>query len=173
MKNSIKQTLGAAAMTALAAMTIGMVKAAPIETGQLLIKAKPTPPSVEKGKSATIPVEPPTVESPATEKGIKDNAVKGCGNCGVTGREAAPPPVDDGAAPAPSVDIETGQKLDKPQWPYNKATERRAHNGPGGTPPTGAVARPKTGWIIPTLAVAAAAGGIVAVSSGNDKPVSP
>ncbi len=157
MKNSIKQTLGAAAMTALAAMTFGMVKAAPIETGQLLIKDKPIAPSVEKGKSATIPVEPPTVEGPATEKGIKDKGMTSCGNCGLTGREAAPPPVDDGAAPPSAEKIETGQLLIK-----DKPVARSS-----------AVARPKTSWIIPTLAAAAAAGGILAVSSGNDKPASP
>lgn len=102
-----------------------------------------------KNKSGTIPVEN-DIANPATEKGIKDPAVKGCGSCGLTGKEASPPPVDDGAAPGseqrkfndqwsgapPSAEWETGQIRDKGKPQRPPATERRAHNGPGGTPPS-------------------------------------
>ncbi len=187
-----KHSAGALALSvAMLASTGGqMVAAAPVETGQLLIKDKPKLQSVEKGKSATIPVELPTIDAPATERGIKDQAVKGCGNCGLTGREAAPPPVDDGAAPAPSVDIETGQLLikDKP----TAATERRAHNGPGGTPPstaknelcglpytakcvTNATAKKgsNTGLILGITAGAAALAAVLASGNNDDRPTSP
>ena len=207
MKFNWKHSAGAFALSvAMLASTGGQtIAAAPVETGQLLIKdkpkppsvekgksdtIKPNPPSVEKGKSATIPVELPTVDAPATEKGIRDNGVKGCGNCGLTGKEAAPPPVDDGAAPAPSVDIETGQLLikDKP----TAATERRAHNGSGGTPPstaknelcglpytakcvTNATAKKgsNTGLILGITAGAAALAAVLASGNNNDRPTSP
>ena len=122
--------IGATALAvALLASTGGFLnEAKAVETGQLLIKDKPRP--AARNKSGTIQPNPPT----ATEKGIKDPGVKSCGSCGLTaGRVAAPPAVADPAPPPPSVDIETGQLLikDKP----TAATERRAHNGPGGTPP--------------------------------------
>jgi hypothetical protein len=87
-----------------------------------------------KNKTGTIPVEN-DVANPATERGIKDPGVRSCGNCGLTGKEAAPPPVDDGAAP-PSAEWETGQIRDKGKPQRPPATERRAHSGPGGTPPS-------------------------------------
>lgn len=162
MKNSIKQTLGAAAMTALAIGTISMVKAAPIETGQLLIKdkpisvekgksdtIKPNPPSVEKGKSATIPLDPPTVESPATERGIRDNGVKSCSGCGMTGRVAAPPATGGPGDTPPSVDFGVdGQILDRGRFP-------------------------RTSHFVAILSAAAATGGILAASSRRARPVSP
>lgn len=83
-----------------------IAEAKPVETGQLLIKDR---------------------VKPSVEKGIKDNGVKSCGSCGMTGKKAAPPAVDGGAAPAPSVDVETGQLLDKgPRWPHNKVAEKEA-----------------------------------------------
>ncbi len=181
-----RHSAGAFALSvALLASTGGqMVEAKPVETGQLLIKdrpkisaekgksdtIKPDLPSVDKGKSATIP--PPTDDVAPTERGIKDNGVKGCTGCGITGREAAPPPVDDGAAP-PSVDYEEkgkGQHMEKPGRPL---TERRAHNGPGGTSPS--TAKNKSGWIIPTLGAvtAAALAAILASGNNNDNPTSP
>lgn len=207
MKFDWKQALGSVALSAMALSMIGtdgaaagknksdVIKPNPdlpadkIETGQMLDKGKPRPPSVERG--------------------IKDNGVKSCSGCGMTGREAAPPATGDGATPAPSVDIETGQMLDKgPRWKPSvaaqeaappatgdgtppstdieqgqmldkgprwkpSATERRAHNGPGGTPP--ATAKNKSGWIIPTLGAvtAAALAAILASGNNNDNPTSP
>lgn len=187
MKFNWKHSAGAFALSvALLASTGGqMVEAKPIETGQLLIKDRPKI-SAEKGKSDTIKDNPPT----ATERGIKDVGVKSCNGCGMTGKVAAPPPVDDAAAPAPSVDIETGQLLikDKP----TAATERRAHNGPGGTPPsaaknalcglpytppcvTDATAKKgsNTGLILGITAGAAALAAVLASGNNNDNPTSP
>jgi hypothetical protein len=140
-----------------------------VETGQLLDKGPRRPPSVERG--------------------IKDPGVKSCGSCGMTGKEAAPPPVDDAAAP-PSAEWEDpngGQHFYKGcKWPRkcNKATERRAHDGPGGTPPsTTKKGRPKErddsphnrSSLLPVLGAVAALAALAAAvgSGGNDNPVSP
>lgn len=166
-----KHRIGATALAvALLASTGGFLnEAKAVETGQLLIKDKPRP--AARNKSGTIKPNPPT----ATEKGIKDPGVKGCGNCGLTGRVAAPPAAADPAPPPPAVDIETGQLLikDKP----TAATERRAHNGSGGTPPSNSaqalsIAKKggKSGWII--VSALAAVGLTVALTSGNRNPVS-
>ena len=121
--------IGATALAvALLASTGGFLnEAKAVETGQLLIKDKPRP--AARNKSGTIKPNPPT----ATERGIRDNGVKSHSGGMVSTREAAPPAVADPAPPPPAVDIETGQLLikDKP----TAATERRAHSGPGGTPP--------------------------------------
>ncbi len=135
MKQIVKHALLTMALTS---MTVGLVGT---EAGAARNKSdtiKPTPPSVAKGKSGVIKPRD-DVAPPSAEKGIKDQAVKGCGNCGVTGRVAAPPAVADPAPPPPSVDIETGQLLikDKP------VAARRAHSGPGGTPPSTAAALKK------------------------------
>ena len=172
MKFDWKQALGSVALSAMALSMIGtdgaaagknksdVIKPNPdlpadkIETGQMLDKGKPRPPSVERG--------------------IKDNGVKSCSGCGMTGREAAPPATGDGATPAPSVDIETGQMLDKgPRWPNNKATERRAHSGPGGTPPSTAKKGNNTGLILGIAAGAAALAAVLASGNNNDNPTSP
>lgn len=181
MRFNWKQALGSVALSAMALGMIGVdvaeakkgqkndvIKpnpdtAAEIETGQMLDKGKPRPPSVEKG--------------------IKDPGVKSCNGCGMTGREAAPPATGEGTAPAPSVDIETGQMLDKgPRWKPS-ATERRANSGPGGTPPsTAKKGRPKErddsphnrSSLLPVLGgVAALAALVAAVGGGSDKPTSP
>ena len=159
-----------------------------VETGQLLDKGPRWPKVVEKTSDTPPPVD--DAAAPNTEKGIKDPGVKGCGNCGLTGKEAAPPPVDDGAAPAPSVDIETGQLLikDRPKL----VTERRAHSGPGGTPPstaknelcglpytppcvTNATAKKgsNTGLILGITAGAAALAAVLASGNNDDRPASP
>lgn len=133
--------IGATALAvALLASTGGfMNEAKAVETGQLLIKDKPRP--ATRTTSDTIKPTPPT----ATEKGIKDNAVKGCGNCGVTGRAAAPPP---GGTPTPpgATDIETGQIRikDKPTG----ATERQANSGTGGGPPPPPAVDIETGQLL-------------------------
>ena len=159
-----------------------------VETGQMLDKGPRWPKVVEKTSDTPPPVD--DAAAPNTERGIKDQAVKGCGNCGVTGKEAAPPPADY-AAPAPSVDIETGQLLIKDR-PVPSATERRAHNGPGGTPPStaknelcGVPYTPKcvtnatakkgtnTGLILGITAGAAALAAVLASGNNDDNPTSP
>lgn len=235
-----KHSAGAFALSVALLAPVGgqMVEAKPVETGQLLIKDRPKI-SAEKGKSATIP--PPTDDVAPTEKGIKDPGVKSCNGCGMTGRQAAPPAVDDGAAPStekgikdnavkgagnippnrvaapPPIDdgaappsTEYGvdrQILEKPprETMRSAATgpsggagvdtppsaeygvdgqiidrgrdrprvaERRAHNGPGGTPPSTAKKGGKTGWILGITAGAAALAAVLA-SGNNDKPTSP
>jgi hypothetical protein len=187
MKLNWKHTAGA---FALSVAMLGMAA-----TGPVTAKGKsgtiPPPPveaaaSVEKGKSGTIKMDPVQGEAPpSAEKGIKDPAIKSCGSCGVTGREAAPPPVDDAAAPGseqrkfndqwsgapPSV--EKGKSGTIPIEPPTAGaqTERRAHEGPGGTPPS-TVKKGKTGWI---LAVASAAALAAVLASGNNdgNPTSP
>ena len=180
-----KQALGSVALSAMALSMIGTggavaqtkpdtVKPNPptaekIETGQLLIKDKPRPPAVEKG--------------------IKDQGVKSCNGCGMTGKEAAPPPVDDAAAPPSAEKIETGQLLikDRPKL----VNERRANSGPGGTPPaaknelcglpytpkcvTNATAKKgsNTGLILGITAGAAALAAVLASGNNDDRPTSP
>lgn len=142
------------------------------------------------------------IAEPGADKGIKDPGVKSCGNCGLTGREAAPPPVDDGATP-PSVDIETGQMLDKGPRHKPHVTERNKSdtikpdpplagernksdtikpNPPEVArnksdtikpdPPLAAAGKNKSGWILPALGGIALVGTIVAVSGGGN-PKSP
>ena len=164
-----------------------------VETGQMLDKGPRWPKIVEKTSDTPPPVDDAAAPG-STERGIKDNCIPwpSCQKRGapVTEIEAAPPPVDDGAAPAPSVDIETGQLLikDKPK----AATERRAHNGPGGTPPstaknqlcglpytppcvTNATAKKgsNTGLILGITAGAAALAAILASGNNDDRPTSP
>jgi hypothetical protein len=238
MKNSIKQTLGAAA---LAAMTLSVIGTGGVMARNKSSVLKPDPPTAEKGKSGTIPPEVPTVEKgktgwmtppmdstvfdpcknprpnvqcdprqggssaernksgtiktdpvqgeapPSAEKGIKDPAVKSCGSCGMTGREAAPPATGaPGDTPPPAVDYEKkgkGQHMERPNPPL---TERRAHNGPGGTPPPSADYEspsggqhfdkgrfPRTIHIVALLGAAAATAGIVASSGNRERPTSP
>ena len=140
------------------------------ETGQIRDKGKPMLPSAQK----TLDTPPPVDDAAApgsTEKGIKDNAVKGCGNCGLTGREAAPPPVDDAAAPddASARKIETGQLLikDKPKPP--SAAKRK-----GPKERDDPVRDTSKSSLLPVLGgVAAIAALAVAVGGGNDSPTSP
>ena len=200
-----KQALGSVALSAVALGMVGTDGAVAQNKPQTV---KPNPPTAEKIETGQMLDKGPR-RPPSVEKGIKDNGVKSCGSCGLTGREAAPPATGDGATPTPSVDIETGQMLDKgprwkpipsareaappatgdgtppstdieqgqmldkgPRWKPS-ATERRAHNGPGGTPP--ATAKNKSGWIIPTLGAvtAAALAAILASGNNNDNPTSP
>jgi hypothetical protein len=59
-----------------------------------------------------------------TERGIKDPAIKSCGNCGLTGRQAAAPATGDGAAPpSAKVPVKGGQILEKPPRPHIMARE--------------------------------------------------
>jgi hypothetical protein len=113
----------------------------------LLIKDRPVLQSVDN-KSGTIPVE--DIADPANEKGIKDNGVKGCGNCGLTGREAAPPATGGpGDTPPPSADYGVdGQIIDRGRFP-------------------------RTSHIVALVGAAAATGGILAASSRRARPVSP
>lgn len=150
MKFNWKHSAGAFALSvAMLASTGG--QAAPVETGQLLIKDKPIPTSVEKGKSATIPVELPTVDAPSTERGIKDPGVRSCGSCGATGREAAPPPVDDDAAPGSTTAKPKKRKGPKIRDDSVYSTSLRVFGG-----------------IVGIAALALAVG-----SGGDDNPTSP
>ena len=163
-----------------------------VETGQMLDKGPRWPKIVEKTSDTPPPVD--DAAAPNTERGIRDNAIKSCGSCGVTGKAAAPPPVDDGAAP-PSADWEDpkgGQHFDKGKPKPPSATERRAHNGPGGTPPStakhelcGVPYTPKcvtnatakkgsnTGLILGITAGAAALAAVLASGNNDDRPTSP
>ena len=179
-----KQALGSVALSAMALSMIGTggavaqtkpdtVKPNPptaekIETGQLLIKDKPRPPAVEKG--------------------IKDQGVKSCNGCGMTGKEAAPPPVDDAAAPPSAEKIETGQLLirdkDMPKpssvergikdqavknipQPGDKRTKSKGPKVRDDPISTKSSLLPVAGGVAALAALAAAVGG------GNDNPTSP
>ena len=212
MKINWKQTAGALALSAMTlGVTGGDMAMAKGKSGT--IKVDP----VAKGKSGTIP--PPTDNVAPTEKGIKDQGVKSCGSCGLTGREAAQSPVKDGATdgekrkfndqwsgsanatdivnppvrgsvgsgPA-ATSVEKGIK-DKAvgQGGVLTATERRAHNGPGGTPPSTAKPKKKKGPkerddpALDTSSLLPVAGGVAALAAlaaalgggGNDNPTSP
>jgi hypothetical protein len=189
MKNSIKQTLGAAALTAMALSVIGT--GGVMAKGGKSAKMEPPPPSAERNKSSKM--EPPTDSTvfdpcknprpnvqcdprqggssaernksgtiktdpvqgeapPSAEKGIKDNAIKSCGNCGLTGRVAAPPATGGpGDTPPPSADYESpggGQHLDKGRFP-------------------------RTIHFVALVGGVAATGGILAASDRKVRPTSP
>jgi hypothetical protein len=217
-----KQTAGALMVSA---MTLGV-------TGGDLAMAK--------GKSAVLKPTPPD-DVTTTERGIKDNGVKSCSGCGMTGRQAAPPATGDGATP-PSAEVEVkgGQILEKPPRPHimereatpppvdaaaappsaekgktgwiivtpdppmatdkagrpkerddspmdTSVTERRAHNGPGGTPPSTAKPKKRKGpkirddpystssRLLPVVGGVAALAALVAAvgGGGDDNPTSP
>jgi hypothetical protein len=188
MKVVWKEILASVALSAVALSMIGTDGAAarnksakmeppPIEKVKP-VGDQPVDAPVERGKSGTIKTDPVQGEAPpSVERGIRDNGVKSCSGCGMTGREAAPPPVDDGAAPPSAEKVETGQLLDRCRGrPHcSGVTERRAHDGPGGTPPSTAAARNKTVWWIPTVLASSAA--LVAIlasgGGGDDSPTSP
>ena len=116
---------------------------------------KPNPPSVAKGKSATIPVELPTVDVPATEKGIKDAG--GCPACGPV-RDAPRP--SSGKAGRPKV------RDDSPLDP--SATERGVKSIPG-------IKHSKTLSLLTVVGGLAGLSAVIALaaSGGDDKPASP
>ncbi len=163
MKQIVKHALLTAALSSMAVGLVGTEAGAARNKSDTI---KPTPPSAAKGKSGVIRPRD-DVAPPSAEKGIKDNAVKGCSGCGMTGRVAAPPAVADPAPPPPSVDFETGQLLIK--TPIKPVPARRAHSGPGGTPPSTAKGG-KTGWLLGIGGLAAILA-VVAVSGGGT-PVS-
>jgi hypothetical protein len=123
-----------------------------------------------RNKSATMP-QPPCCDANATQQSAVEQSMRNKSG------KIDPPPVDrvaqppvEGGATPPSAEYGVDRQiLEKP--PRDPAvTERRAHSGPGGTPPT-AVARNKTVWWIPTAAGLAAVGGILAATGGGT-PVS-
>jgi hypothetical protein len=155
--------------------------------------SKMEPPPPEKVK----PADGPKVDAPATEYGVNgqilekpprdppsaaaDNELCGtrfsrpCDSDDKPNSKSKSPGESTGDTP-PSAEYEAkggGQHLEKPPR-ENPSIERRAHNGPGGTPPSTAAARNKTGWLIPTVfAGAAGIAAIVLASGGNDNPTSP
>jgi hypothetical protein len=148
MQNVMKQALGAVALSALALSMIG--------TDGALAKGKTAtipvePPSVERGKSGTIPVAPPTV-APQAERWVVD-----------AGLGIAEPSTEKGKSstidpPPPSVAKGKSGVL-KPN-----------DDGCNGCNPS--AARNKTGWLVPLLGVAAVGGGILAATGGGS-PKSP
>ncbi len=130
-----KQALGSVALSAMALSMIGTGGAVAQSKPDTIKPAPPTADKIETGQMLDKgPRRPPSVE-----RGIKDNGVKGCTGCGITGREAAPPATGDGATPTPSVDIETGQMLDKgPRWKPSVAAQEAAPppTGDGTAPPS-------------------------------------
>lgn len=99
--------------------------------------AQSAPSGAARGKSATIP-PPPSDDVAPTERGIKDPGVKSCGSCGMTGREAAPPPIVVGAAPSAE---RTGRPKERDD-PARDTSRAAPGSGPN------AAARNKTGWIL-------------------------
>ncbi len=181
MKNIRKLVIGAGAF-ALSMAIVSMSANVPVAAKGKSDTIKPNPPSVakgksatipvelptvDKGKSATIPVELPTVDAPATERGIKDVGVKSCNGCGMTGREAAPPPVDDGAAPNSAERSTGGSVKSIPGVPFQKPIggHKRVK-----TPKTG-----NTSLLLPVVGGLAGLSAVIAVaaSGGDDKPASP
>jgi hypothetical protein len=168
MKIVWKQALGSVALSAMAISLIGTDGAAARNKSS---KMEPPPPAAEKVETGQILIRD-RPNRPSVEKGIKDPGHK----ISEITAEAAPPPVDDGATP-PSAEYELkggGQHLEKPPRD-NPSIERRAHNGPGGTPPSSAAKGGKTGWIFPTVGALTAATLVAVVASGNDddNPTSP
>ncbi len=198
MKVVWKEILASVALSAVALSMIGTDGAAARNKSS---KMEPSPPEkvkpvsdqpvdapAEKGKSDTIKTDPVQGEAPpSTEKGIKDQGVKSCSGCGMTGKEAVPPPVDDAATPPSAEYGVDGQILDRGcrgRPNCSSATERRAHDGPGGTPPsTAKKGRPKVrdddvstrSSLLPVLGGVAALAALAAVASGggDDNPTSP
>ncbi len=132
-------------------------------------------------KNDKIPDDPPEA---ATEKGIKDKGMTSCGNCGLTGREAAPPPVDDASAPATERNKSDTIKPDPPLAGQRNKSDTIKPDPPlagqrnksdkikEGPPLLGL--RNKTGWIIPVLGVASASALVaLAAGGGSDNPTSP
>lgn len=143
-------------------------KAGALALSAALLSVTATGPAEAKGKSGVIKPRD-DVAPPSAEKGIKDKGMTSCGNCGLTGKEAAPPPVDDGAAPAPSVDIETGQLLikDKPN-PPSAAKKKKSRPKERDDAVYSTTLRVLGGVVgIAALALAVGNGG------GNDNPTSP
>jgi hypothetical protein len=149
MKNVMKQALGAVALSAMALSMIGTDGA--LAKGKSAVM-KPTPPddvtTTEKGKSATIPVEPPTV-APQADRWVVDAGL------GIT---------------EPSTEKGKSGTIDPP--PPSVAKGKSAVMKP--TPPDDVTAseKGKTGWLVPLLGVAAVGGGILAATGGGS-PKSP
>jgi hypothetical protein len=102
---------------------------------------------------------------------LDPNGVTNPGNTPVAERNKSgkiDPPQPDMAAPgdAPAVERNKSAKMDPPQ------PDMAASGGTGSSGAPGTAARNKTGWIIPTIAAVAIAGGVLAASGGG-KPKSP
>jgi hypothetical protein len=133
--------------------------AAEVETGQLLIRDRPVSAAATENDLCGLPYTPPCDKvAPAVdvETGqllIRDRPVSAAATendlCGLP----YTPPCD---KVAPAVDVETGQLLIKDR-PVRPSAARKN----------------KTGWIIPTIAVAAALGAVLASGNNDDNPTSP
>jgi hypothetical protein len=152
MKNVMKQALGAVALSAMALSMIGTDGA--LAKGKSAVM-KPTPPddvtTTEKGKSATIPVAPPTV-APQADRWVVDAGL------GIT---------------EPSTEKGKSSTIDPPPPSVAKGKSgvlKPNDDGCNGCNPS--AARNKTGWLVPLLGVAAVGGGILAATGGGS-PKSP
>ena len=128
---------------ALSAVVLGMVGASPAA-------AIETGQLLIKDKPISKPaIDTPVDAPPATENQLCD-------------KPYTPPCRTD----APTTKIETGQLLDKGRPPKGQAARTKVN-------PVKAAGGGNPGWIIPSLSVIAVAGGVLAVTSGKDKPASP
>jgi hypothetical protein len=177
MTKNWKRTVGAVALSAVALSAISNTAFAYEEkgNGQHLdqsncrndpslcarkVKTKPADtPSVNKGKSATIPLDPAAVDCPNGCDQILDRDRR---------RMAKPEetPADTSAddpckRPATQCDPRDGG-----------ASTQRGKSGTIKTNPSIA-ARNKTGWIVPTVAALAVAGGVALAVGGKENPKSP
>lgn len=147
--NKITRTIGSAECPG-PACTPEVIKEAE-QRGQItpkeakaLRKIQSNPPSVDKGKSATI--DPPTTE-----------------NNQLCGLPHTPPC----RADAPSTDVETGQKLDKGRPPTGSSARVKAKANPR------SAGSGTSSWVLPVAGALAVGAGVLAVTSGDNNPASP
>jgi hypothetical protein len=197
--NIIQKTMTTVALGAIVAVAFGASGGLdPVHARNK--SGKIDPPQAQK--TVQVPAETPTPPAEQAERGIKDQGVKGCNGCGLTGREAAP---GTGEAPAqggtpPSADhqwFEVAPKHLRVREAAPGTGEAPAEGGPGGGPRVDAqgAGDPKVTEkkkrkgpkerddsiynnsktsLLPVLGgVAALAALVVAVSGGNDAPTSP
>ena len=127
--------------------------------------------------------EAPTQTPASTERGIKDDAIKGCGKCGVTsGREKAPDGIEGAGDAAADVERDIPIKGVKSKPPNETARGHKANTVPGGGTGRREGKPPKynsTGPRNPNTALLAIGGlgalaAIIVAAGGNDdNPTSP
>jgi hypothetical protein len=139
-------------------------------------------------QSSSTPEKPVKGQAGQAERGIKDNGVKGCGKCGITGKEQAPPTGETPPVEGATESVAGGPGSRPGNNPVTPGATQSVGGGPGSRPGNnpvtpGATARarggpgsgPRHNWPLLVGGIAAA-GGLVALAAGGGdegRPTSP
>lgn len=170
MKNSIKQTLGAAALAAMMLSVIG--------TGGVMARnksdtIKPNPPTVAKGKSSTIDPPPPTASEYGVDGQILEKPPRG-GIAKPAGDQTGTPTATEYGVDGQIIDRGKGRPITKSaDTPVDTPPPPADYEDPNGGQHFDRGRFPRTIHIVGILSAAAATGAILASSRSRERPTSP